>query len=428
MLITNICFAQQDIYVAPNGAMNMFPASNLTVFGNLINDASGGLNCAGGGDLYLYRHVANGIGNSRVYDGPLASKPLNPYNSGGAFITVWNLHTDNTVGRSMSGALAVNADSGYGNIQIEQELRVQHTHYFENGMIWTPRNKWIHAFINYYGDSTSYVNNSNLRHIDGYAAYTGCHDFIFPIGDGINQRNAGISNPDCGIFRYAYFKLDPQNNISGISGKTSMNDSLLHDKGGIVKVAHSEFWDIDGTANTSVTLSALNSVHGYSAWDSAINFNGKSPSDLVITGFNGYWQNLKINPRNSSMSSDASFGSVVSVVPDSGYSLFTWGLEDTTLTSVEVIDNKVPSFVVKDLNTMAGNSLRFTVGNYTETTRMDILLFSTAGVCLYKREFSIISGDNTIEIPMGGYAQGIYFLDIYSAEKPISIRKKIIKY
>jgi len=183
----------------------------------------------------------------------------------------------------------------------------------------TPRGSWRHAFVHYESGATIF-GNSNNKHIDGYAAFTGSGGFDFPIGDGIRERQAGISTALSGTFRCAYFNASAGSGTTGISGNNAMFGSY---NGGITRVSSGEFWDIDGTAQTNIRLSALNSVPGYSEWDTGPNFAGSASSAITISGFDP-WEELGINSAPASLAVDGSFTSMVPITPDPNFSSFTF--------------------------------------------------------------------------------------------------------
>ena len=324
-----IC-GQQSLYVAPAGNMYTHAGAQMGIFGDIINDAVGGLNHNNAGVVYVYRSVSTGTGNSRIYDGPSAPAFTGNYNTGGAYTRFYNLVTDNSIGTNTASGTVINTNSGAGQIQVEQEVRISNQHTFVNGMIWTPRGNWKHAYVHYDANGATYSGNNDARHIDGYAAKTGSSNFDFPIGDGTRQRISGISSPSNGTFKSAYFKKNPQAGTAGISGPSTAATPL---RGNLVKISSKEFWDIDGTAISQYKLTALNSVAGYSDW--ATDFITFAPADLVIASWDGVWENLNINASPASFAVDGSFITSATLVnPDAGnsygtgnpFSAFTWGV------------------------------------------------------------------------------------------------------
>ena len=321
-------FAQQDIYIASGGTLYTHSGAQLGIFGNIINDASGGLNHNSGGNVYLYRRAANGTGNSRIYDGPGAPSFAGNYNSGGAYVKFWNLFTDNNTGTATPSGTPINGSGGSGQISIEQETRISGTHSFVNGMVWTPRNNWKHAYIHYDNTSAGYTGNTALKHIDGYAAKTGTGDFDFPIGDGTSLRMSGLRSPVNGTFKSAYFNKNSTLGTTGISGNNAGSGSYA---GNIVRIDQTEFWDIDGTASSNFMLTALNSVAGYSDWNTLPNFFASATNKITMTGFDGTWENLGISPAVSSITQDGQFVTTTASTPDVNFSAYTWAITDIVL-------------------------------------------------------------------------------------------------
>jgi hypothetical protein len=325
--LATLCFlsllanAQEDTYVAPSGTMYTHPGSEMAIFGNLINDAQGGVNHTNGGKVYLYSRT----GAKAVKDGPSAPAFTDNYNSDGAFVRFYDLVTDNTASATASGT-AINTNAGNGALNIEQEARVTNTHTFANGMLWTPRGQWKHAFL-HYESAGAYSGATDARHIDGYAAKSGSTNFDFPIGDGTRLRASGIVAPAIGTYKSAYFQKNAQNGTTGISGNNASTGPL---NGGIMKVNATEFWDIDGTAASNFKLIALNSVAGYSDWGTSTNFADSDPVFIKITGFDP-WENLGINTSPATLTDDGAFVTTTATTPDPNYSAYTWASTSLTL-------------------------------------------------------------------------------------------------
>ena len=419
-LFLSKCFGQQDLYIAESANFHLNNGAKVAVFGNIINDAQGGLNSSFGSSFYLYRHPGNGLGRSRIYSSSTVSSLT-------AFVAFWDFYTDNTTGLSRSGAKYVGVDSGFGAIQIEQLVRIQGTHYFVNGIVWTPRSKFQDAYIQYYKDSAKYFNARNNAHIDGYASYSGCTNFILPIGDGNYLRKAGFLNPVCGNYKAAYYHLNPQNENYVIFGKQIKNDSAKYCKDGIIKVSSSEFWHMQGNASTEIQLESLNSIAGYSNFDSTNNFNSKLPSNIVITGFDGQWENLKLTSSLHSFIQDTLVQSKKSIIPDSGYNVFTFALQDTLSTFIPQINQLKAKTIVEKLH-LSNDLLFFNLRSNEEVSNIVILLYNVSGICLFQKKIPQLSGLNEVSIPMFGYAQGIYFLKVYEDKNEIISQQKIIKY
>jgi hypothetical protein len=322
--------SQDNLYVATNGTLYTHPGAQMGIFGNIINDNAGGLNHNNGGTVYFYRSASTGSGNSRIYDGPSAPVYTGNYNTNGAYVRFYNWVTDNSIGTNTASGTLINSTSGQGQIQVEQEVRVTNLHTFTNGMIWTPRGNWKHAFVHYDANGASYSGNNDSRHIDGYAAKTGSSNFDFPIGDGVRQRISGLSSPANGIYKSAYFNQNPQTGSTGISGPSTAASPL---NGLLTKISTHEFWDIDGTAASQYKLTALNSVAGYSEW--ANDFITFGTCFLQIAAWDGMWENLSINAAPASVNSDGPFISIANPTnPDNGnsygtgqpFTAYTWGI------------------------------------------------------------------------------------------------------
>lgn len=327
----------EDIYCAPTGTMYTHPGATMAIFSSLINDAVGGVNHNGGGVVYLYNHTT---GTKEVKDGPSAPAFTGNYNSGGAYVRFYDLVTDNTSTTATPSGTLINIDGGSGAINLRQEARVTNQHTFANGVIWTPRSQWKHAYIHYESSSlySGYTLNNTTatgasrKFVDGYVARTAGTNFDFPVSDGIYSRFCGLRNPQTGrIYKAAYFAKNAKAGTSGISGSSASSGPM---NGGITKVNATEFWDIDGTGSSQFMLSALNTVAGYSDWNTVTNFTGSPASQIVITAWDP-WENLNIDVSPSNLNVDGLFTTNASPTsPDNGnsygsgnpFSAYTWAI------------------------------------------------------------------------------------------------------
>jgi Secretion system C-terminal sorting domain/Bacterial Ig domain len=371
IFLSNVILAQsttEHIYIAPSGNMVTHPGAQMGIFGNIINDAAGGLNHNNGGDVYFYNHTDS---ITSILDGPISPVFTGNYNVGGSFVRFYNFYTDNNGANATPSGTLVNNNGGNGDINILQETRITNLHTFVNGTIWTPRNNWKHAFMHYDADGASYTNHlpnntttaTNRLMIDGYAAKTGSSSFMFPIGDGIYSRQSGISNPSLGTYKSAYFaKNAPIDGTVGLSGNNALPDVVPNIGAGIVKVNKSEFWDIDGTASSNYIITALNSIPGYSNWDSVNNFKGLDPNKTTITGYDA-WQDLGINAMVTAFNIDGTFSTTTAVTPDANFSAFTWANKSLTLIVPDINVTSIGVPVAGSLNTNDNVSPNTTYGN-----------------------------------------------------------------
>ncbi len=323
---------KQDVYINPSGKMMTHSQAQLAVYGDIINDALGGIDNNNGGRVYIYRTPSHSATPSRIYDGPTAPVSTGMYNAGGPFIRVFDLITDNTTQSAVPSGSLVNTASGAGDIEIEQELRVTNEHILLNGIIWTPRDKWQHAYLLYedHGFHTGAgPNNSNGPHVDGYVAYEGKGSFVFPIGNGVVARKAGLKNPDQGIYRAAYFHRNPQLGTPGISGTSASTGPLGPD---VIMVSTQEFWDIDGTGLTNITLSAQNGGQNYSAWNTDFaQYNGNTAVEFGIVGWDE-WEYLGNQTPTNNVNAGGYYATSFPIKPDSfgtggqPFGAFTWAV------------------------------------------------------------------------------------------------------
>ena len=193
-------------------------------------------------------------------------------------------YSDNEV-RTISGlnrAVFNNVEiDALNDLNLATSLGIRNELQFINGKVNTPRNNTSISldFINH----NFYVGEDDDRHTDGYTSVLGTNEFIFPIGD--DNRFRPMITPvqtSEAYFNGAYFSENP-NTPSTFSTIFSTNDKEV-----ILKsISSYEFWDLDGTTETSITLT----------WDTFSNIENISPltSLLRVVGWSkaeNKWINL----------------------------------------------------------------------------------------------------------------------------------------
>ena len=122
--------------------------------------------------------------------------------------------------------------------------------------------------------SESYVSNgfSNNRHVDGYVRKLGTSRFLFPVGDkGMHRPFAAEADGICG----AYYQQDP-----GIAVRYDEVSFSTDNKAANVRVvSKKEFWDIEGTNATRITLTWNSNSDIGALTDNSLNL-------LTIAGWN----------------------------------------------------------------------------------------------------------------------------------------------
>jgi hypothetical protein len=177
--------------------------------------------------------------------------------------------------------------------------------------------------------------------IDGYVKKAGTDSFIFPVGDNGAFRPFSVASDQA---LGAYFGVNPavavtSNPAGGDYGVLPaggpFNTTSLGD--GLAAVSTSEYWDINGTSASKITLSWNN--------NSAVNnlVTNRGLSKLTIAGWDGSkWVNLPATVDATSLfgqpstESSGSLTTILDVVPDT-YNVYTLGaLRDGALPVVLV--------------------------------------------------------------------------------------------
>ena len=197
------------------------------------------------------------------------------------------------------------------NLELYTAMGVRKELLFLDGKVITPREDLTVSldFINY----DLYAGEDDFRHVDGYTSNTGSNEFIFPIGDDDRLRPMITPAQEPNTYLHgAYFYEDPN---TANTFATSFATNQKHFE--IDVVSNYEFWDLNGTTATSVTLT----------WDNLSNISLISPvlNDLIVVGWNivnERWENL----GNTKMTGDINAGSITSIpFTPNQYDIITFG-------------------------------------------------------------------------------------------------------
>ncbi len=195
------------------------------------------------------------------------------------------------------------------------------------------------GFLGFSNLSSGWTGANNQNYVDGYVKYYGTDPFTFPVGDNGYFRPVAISGGAAEV-RVAYYRTDPNNavttsvfggDLSPLPGNApfsrSNKEPLLN------AVSDIEYWDINGTKPTEITLT----------WNFDSELSRLTANDinkLCIVGWNGQeWVKVPskvdiiyMRPDQSAPSFNGgvsnlvqgSISSTVEVVPDE-YEVYTFG-------------------------------------------------------------------------------------------------------
>jgi hypothetical protein len=118
---------------------------------------------------------------------------------------------------------------------------------------------------------------ADAKYVDGYVKKMGTTKFIFPVGDeGLYRPFAAAANGTTG----AYYRENPSTTVTGLDVTGGPFPTTFKGEG-VGNVSGIEFWDINGTQPTRITLT----------WAASSNINAligdNNLSKLLIVGFNG---------------------------------------------------------------------------------------------------------------------------------------------
>ena len=206
---------------------------------------------------------------------------------------------------------------------------------------------------------------NNAKHIDGYVKKNGTTSFLFPVGDnGIYRPFAAAGDGTTG----AYF-LENANGATIPSGGPFL---IVSKDATLSSVSNREFWDIDGTNASRITLT-WNAASGISA------LTENNITRVTIAGYNtttSKWEKINSTLDVISIlggSSTVSAGSITtsaSLVPNT-YSIYTLAAVPTdplpvTLISFSATKNDADQVLLKWSTSFESNSKQFDIQHSTD--------------------------------------------------------------
>ena len=314
----------------------------------------------------------------------------------------------------------ISAQSGsFGNTYShnEGEIAIFGHHDFEKGsggvlpgMVGTHRDMYTlpYGLVSFAEASSGWSGADDDSYIDGYVKKYGNRPFVFPIGDNGKYRPLAVRGN--GTVTASYYKVDAS--IAITSDLFGGNFAVLPMDGPyasnqkanvIVDVSDIEYWDVDGSQPTTISLS-------WDIFSEIDNLTNNDIQSLSIIGWrNGRWEVIpsevdflyfdtrKSNPTfNAGLSSfiKGSITSLVDVIPDD-YSIITFGA---------TVAGTVGDLVWEDMNR---NGIQEVGEPGIANMKVDLFTFGTD---------SLIATTQTNEIGRYAFAnlpEGTYYMQFY---------------
>ncbi len=304
-------------------------------------------------------------GNIKIHDEGSVGFHIDLINNGifNANLGFTGFYSDNSFltvsGNNIAKFYNVDVDV-FESLDLYTTMKVSNTLTFTNGKVITPR---LDPNISLYFDNhQAYFEETDTEHVNGYASYSGSDEFIFPIGHSSEELRPVIipSSSSNSFYKAAYFFENPNtpSTLSTFNTETSENS--------ITAISDKEFWDIDGSEETEVTLT----------WNHNSDITGlvSTLEDLVVVGWHkqeAIWKNL----GNTDISGDISSGMIrsISFIP-SEYAIVTFGSNNTV--------NSSDNFYVTPNGDGVNDTLEFAnIENYTNN---HLYIFNRWGAKLYE--------------------------------------------
>ncbi len=211
------------------------------------------------------------------------------------------------------------------------------------GVILTERATATTSYLNFSGNGLSSTVADDANYVDGYVRKYGTGQFIFPTGD---NGKAGQFAASADATDGAYFFADPNTAIttnlftgSNYPALPAGAPFVTSAKGpGVAKVSTVEYWDINGTTATPITLT-------WHASSDILTLGAGMLSRLSIVGWDGV-QWVKIPSTfdatsvlgGASTSTTGSITTTASIVPNT-YTAYTFGASAPDLTPIIALPN-----------------------------------------------------------------------------------------
>ena len=252
------------------------------------------------------------------------------------------------------------------------------------------------TYLNFANDAF-YTGTADPNKVDGYAAVTNNDSFIFPIGDQSRVRSLTISSLAINaVASAAYFFENP-----GVASTfpTAFDPSIKANMD--LSVSTIEFWDLEGTIPSNVTLSWDNSSNVSSFVDDLDNIRVMGWSKAL---------DLWVDLGNTDQTGDFSNGTVTSgVFVPNDYDVITLGgnINDTPGNVVDL-----GNFILSPNNDGINDTL--TIEGLELSPNNTMRIYNRYGILVYERENYDNSFDGKSNVSMvikqpDGLAAGVYF-------------------
>lgn len=263
-------------------------------------------------------------------------------------------------------------------------------------------------------EGSGWRNASHLQHVDGYVKVYHDQPFTFPIGS--NGRYRPVAITGARKTSAAYFDSDPEL-LNGVNSSTKDQK--------IARLSSSEYWDINGTQSTIITLT----------WDESSSIEKLTEKDinrLAIVGWkNNQWEVIKselddfgldrnvdnaISGKDLSKFEQGSISTRSPIVPDE-YDYYTLGVLNTDLGE----NNKSDFWIAP--NPQFSNT-EFNIKYRLPTETGTIRIFSPESKEVLDQKISGKFG--ILTVPGINSGPGIYVVGITSSDGDMKYKKLVI--
>lgn len=236
------------------------------------------------------------------------------------------------------------------DLELKNSLGVRNNLDFIEGTVLTPRNN-TNISLDFVKHNI-YAGEDDIRHIDGYTSVNGLNEFVFPIGNDNQLRPMILPNQKTATtFSGAYFFEDPN------TPTTFSQPFLTNQKQVIIKdISQLEFWDLNGTNATAITLT-WNSKSDISSITNTID-------KLKVVGWN-ISQNKWTDLGNTNVSGNLTSGKITSgIFIPNNFEIITIAssFDEENIVNTNILfspngDNINDTLIFKNLENLSNNNL-----------------------------------------------------------------------
>jgi hypothetical protein len=339
ILLKNSVFWGDVALTKTQAASNNFSYGGNSFYGTvtLINqDGTNAFRFANNIGDHFYNDVTFATGSRRIqmayagnskFEGNVSINSNDvKFNSGSGKVVLSGEKNQTLEGTSQFLLCKLEVDKSGGTVQLNQQLTIDSSITFVNGIINTDSTITLKAVVSCSGAS-------NLSFVDGPVKKIGNTAFVFPVGDEGLFYPAGISPPGTATDAFLCKYINQHSNLSENSDST------------ITSLSQCQYWKIERVSGSATIFITLN-------WDS-LGCGVLDTAGLIIANWSGNeWKDL----GRSSIIGNAFIGSITNQRTVAEFSYFTLASVTGLVTLTPTLDNPKTRIMPEDFFGYNGNN------------------------------------------------------------------------